>query len=638
MQQDQEILFEKILELALKDKLVLWAGAGLSREAGCPTGWELGEILWNRLSKDEQKFVPKDLWKVSDYFVNRGNNGRAELILILKEIFKIELQKSESHEIIKKLAFFKTIITTNYDELFEDYIPDIQVIKTAKDLSRSNTNSRKLIKIHGDLKSLKRLVLTQVDYAKLYERDFRDPFWNLIRAELTQKGVLFIGYGFNDANVQGLFDYLDRKLKKHKQPKFLVAPHLPKDQQLKLQSLGIHYFNKSGKDFLEELYQVVWKTKGHKYFGLPDVSADSLFHSLKAEGLPINVSPNAAGGRWIQYNPEPGKVWDLTFNTKDKEVKQRIFDWEKGFGSDDLLIPKDSIAEANLKIDDFVVGDKSTLPPLKFVRIGKVYEKVRVVFEKTEIELEQLQIRIFRYGDRGVRLIAKNQDGAFEIIIPQYGTKGFSYNGTFTPNEPCDSISGVLKWYEAIYAFANGEPYKIFSPDLPKGYRDANGGASKNLEAFHSNRLIFQVLRKIEEKFLIRFSGLKQEDIFNEKTTKQLQRFLDLFRTNRVHWDISKGFPVKKMTGKAEEDIIALLEGIKEDGYLIMEEDTSTINFLGQDVSLGRKQVFITNPYLEKSDFEPGIMLLKSRNVECFEFFEAFELPKLKDGVVPKSI
>lgn len=32
MPTDHDIHFDKILELALKDKLVLWAGAGLSRE------------------------------------------------------------------------------------------------------------------------------------------------------------------------------------------------------------------------------------------------------------------------------------------------------------------------------------------------------------------------------------------------------------------------------------------------------------------------------------------------------------------------------------------------------------------------------------------------------------------------------
>lgn len=635
MPSDQENLFEKILELALKDKLVLWAGAGLSMEAGYPSGWELTEMLWERLSEEEKKDLNKDLLKVSDRIVNRGNNGREELISILRDIFNIETKESESHKFIERMAFFKTIITTNYDDLFEDYIPGIQVIKTTKELTRINQNSRKLIKIHGDLNFTKRLVLSEADYAKLYEKDDKDPFWSKVRVELTEKSVLFIGYGLNDLNVRGLFDYLHRKLKKHKHPKYLIAPNLSDSEKAKLEKLEIVYLNKTGKDFLKELHQGAWQTKSHKYFGLPEVSPDSILHSMKGEGVPVKISLKPGGGKVIQYLPDPEKPWKLTFNSKDLEMEKRIKEWQIGFGTDELIIPKDSVNEAYLKIGDFVVGDKSTLPDLKFVRKGKVYDKVRIVFENSRIELEDLEVRVFRFGEEGVRLVVKDQVASFEITIPRYSTRGFSYNGNFTPNDPCDSISGVLKWHEAIFALGNGEPYKIFSRELPKGHRDANDGKSKNLEGLERNRLIFQVLRNIEEKFSVRFSDLKQEDIFNKKTTDQLQGFLDLFRTNRVNWDISKGFPVKSVTGKTEEDLIPLVEGVKEDGYLIIDENSSSFQFLGQEIFVGRKQIFITNPYLEESDSESGVMLLKSKNNECFEFYESFGLPKIKDGAVP---
>jgi len=629
MPKDQDIHFDKVLELALKDKLMLWAGAGLSREAGYPTGGELAEKLFVRLSEEEKVFVPKDLLRVSDYLVDRGKNGRAELISMLKEIFKIEPIHSESHEMIKKMAFFRTIITTNYDELFEDYIPGIEVIKTTKDLSRAKSNSRKLIKIHGDLNSPKQLVLSEADYARLYQRDNRDPFWNKVNVELSEKGVLFIGYGFNDLNVRGLFDYLNKKLRRHTPEKFLVAPNLSISDRAKIESYGISYFDSTGKEFLDKLYQS-WKSKGYKFFGKPEVSTDVLFHSLKEEGLPINISQKAEGGRLIQFNPGSDKVWNYTFTSDNKDLEKSLLDWNRGLGPDHLIIPKDLIGVADLKIGDFVVGDKTTLPEFKIVRTGKEYHKVRVVFEESGVELEDLEVRLFRYGDQGVRLVLKDQVASFEITIPKYGTKGFSYNGTFTPNEPCDSVSGILKWHEAIYALGNGEPYRIFSKELPKGFRDANGSKSKNLEGLERNKLIFQVLRKIEKKFSVRFSGLKNEDVFNKNTTDQLQRFLDLFTSNKVNWDISNGFPVKSVTGKTEEELIPLIEGVKEEGYLIIDHDSSSYQFLGQDLLLGKRQVFIANPYLEKSESDPETMLLKSKKNECFEFYEAFGLPKMK--------
>lgn len=633
MSADQDTLFEKILELALKDKLVLWAGAGLSAEANYPTGWELTEKLFERLSEEEKKFVPKDLLKISDYLANREENGRDKLISILKEIFIIEPKQSESHEMVRKMAFFNTIITTNYDELFEDYIPGIQVIKKTKDLTRSKSNSRKLIKIHGDLNSPKNLVLTEADYSRLYEKDDKDLFWSKIRLELTEKAVLFIGYGFNDLNVRGLFDYLDRKLKKFNQPKFLVSPDLQKDQLAKLESFGIHYFNSTGRDFLNRLYEKEWKPKGYKYFGLLEVSTDTLFQSLSAEGLSIKVSQKPEGGRLIQFNPEAGKVWDLTFSTDNQQIKKRIDDWKKGFGPDDLILDKKLIADAALKIGDFVVGDKSTIPDFKFQRIGRIEKDVRVIFEKSNTEIFFDQVRSHRYNENGFKIISENDHGTFEIIIPEILEHGYSFNSTFTPKDPCNSISGILNWHEAIYSLGMGEPFKIYSPKLKKGFRHPNGAQSKNLEGLQRNRLIFQVLRRIEEKFFLRFSGLREEDVFKDDTINQLQRFLDLFRTNRVNWDISKGFPVKSVTGKSEDELIPLIAGVKEDGFLIIEHDSTSYHFLGQEIPLGRRQIFVTNPYLEKSESEPEAMLLKSKNNECFEFYEAFGLPKMKDKI-----
>lgn len=629
---DQDMLFEQILELALKDKLVLWAGAGLSREAGYPTGSELAEILWAKLTDEEKRAFSKDLLKISDCLENRGKNGRDELISILKDVFSIEPKQSRSHEIIKKMAFFRTIITTNYDEMFERYIPEIHVIKNTKALSRSNTKARKLIKIHGDLKSPKRLVLTQTDYARLYERDSRDPFWNLIRVELTQKGVLFIGYGLNDSNVLGLFDHLNRRLKKHKHPKFLIAPNISEAGQEHFKKFDIQYLDFTARDFLVKLYEEVWKVQGHKFFEESEVPADSLLDALRAEGLPVRISTKKEGGRLVEFKVDPGTAINLTFNTLDHEVKHRIEEWKNGLGDDALIIPRNKIAGASLKIGDFVIGDKSTLPELNFVRVPKVFESVRVVFENSGIDLENLRVSTLRYGKMGIKMKVVNLHATFEIVIPEYTKSGFTYHGNFTPKDKCESVSELLKWQDALFALGSGEPFTIFSPLIPEGFQVGGGPKSKDLEVISRNRLVFQVLRKIEEKFRVRFFGFTEDELYEGEMLDTLQEFLDLFRTQRLEPDFSKGLPVRSFSNTPEKDLIPFLNQAREDGYLIAEFSSRKVKLLGREIDLGRSQLVIKNPILVNDSSMADDSRLVSRDSEIFMMYESFGLARPRKG------
>lgn len=628
MAEDQDALFEKILELAMKDKLVLWAGAGLSMEAGYPTGWELTEKLWYRLSEEEKKFVPKELLKVSDHFVNRKKNGRDELILVLKEIFNIEPQKSESHEIIKKVAFFKTILTTNYDELFENYIPGIQVIKNTRDLTRAKPNFRKLIKIHGDLKSPNRIVLTRSDYAKLYERDNRDPFWNLIRVELTQKGVLFIGYGFNDQNVEGLFNYLAKKLKKHNHPKYLVAPGLSGAEQARLGSYEIHYFDSTGEDFFKTLYKV-WLAKGYKYFGSEEIQFDDLSKAISGEGILLGIAPYLGKGRKLLFQSEVGKKFDLSFRTKNQEFKRQMTEWRKGLGPDELKITKEATEQSILRIGNLIIGDRSTLPDFTVVRKKLEYYNVRIFFEESGVDLEGLHVKSHTYDDKGLKIALSDANAIFEIIIPKFSKSGYSYNAILRPTEPCNSVLGLLKWQEAIYAFGKGEAFTIITEKYPDGIRQPSGTESKDLQILSRNRLIFQVLRKIEEKFKIRFTNFFEKDIFNDRMLDQLQIFLELFRHQKVPKEFPNGINILSLGKRDEQELIRNVERAnKLGGCLIIEDQSEPINLLNKEFNFGKQQQAVQDPVLVKSLNGTNEFVLKSKTNTYFIIFEAFGIMK----------
>lgn len=111
--------------------------------------------------------------------------------------------------------------TTNYDMVFERYFEYNHIkynkIATASSFTTlHNTIDKILYKMHGDL--LGKMVITKDDY-ELYEQENR-PFLVALKNELMQKHFVFLGFSFNDPNLNYILSDMKKMfgnlyLKKH---------------------------------------------------------------------------------------------------------------------------------------------------------------------------------------------------------------------------------------------------------------------------------------------------------------------------------------------------------------------------------------------------------------------------------------
>ena len=112
---------ERIFELIRKEETILFVGAGMSLYAGYPSGAGLAKIMYDNLTNDLQKDIEftANLPKLAEdiYYLKGGNKNY--LIENLKKEFQKEPTSSETHQLLSKIPQIKTIITTNYDTLFE---------------------------------------------------------------------------------------------------------------------------------------------------------------------------------------------------------------------------------------------------------------------------------------------------------------------------------------------------------------------------------------------------------------------------------------------------------------------------------------------------------------------------------------
>lgn len=184
----------------------IFAGAGLSVPSGLP-GWmsllgNEGRRLGISLSRRH------DLTAVAQYVVNSHGGNRAPLIRDLKTQLHGPFTPNAYHEAIANTNV-PTIWTTNYDTLIEDALRAkglrVQTKANDDDMSRDvPALDVEVIKMHGCVTSSPHdeLVITRGDYEDYTVR--RPATVARLQVDLLRKHFLFVGYSYNDPNVQNV--------------------------------------------------------------------------------------------------------------------------------------------------------------------------------------------------------------------------------------------------------------------------------------------------------------------------------------------------------------------------------------------------------------------------------------------------
>ena len=208
---EQDIRF--LAEELEKGKLVVFVGAGVSKNSGLPE--------WEELIKDYadyrgiKEFTSKQFLTIPEEVFERY--GSLKYYEIAEKRFLGKYVPNSIHRILKKMKL-TYIITTNYDTLIEDEIKNLQIVSKDEDLPYTNSN-RMLIKIHGDFEN-KNIVLKKSDYDN-YEKNFQ-LISTLVKGLFTTNTVLFIGYSYSDTNVQQIMNWIKEILKEKTRKAFLV--------------------------------------------------------------------------------------------------------------------------------------------------------------------------------------------------------------------------------------------------------------------------------------------------------------------------------------------------------------------------------------------------------------------------------
>lgn len=193
----------------------VFAGAGLSVASGY-VDWKK---LLEPLCKQMRLNIDKDLTEIAQYYKNQyGRQGLNDVVF--NEFAKVP-KNNENVAWLAKLPI-KEYWTTNYDDIIEREIEKRgKVVDTVIDQMsfKYHDPNREVVvyKMHGDKKHPDDVVLTKEDYQNYDEK--RNLFTKLLSVELIRKTFLFIGFSFNDPNLERILSIAKNSLNNKVMPK-----------------------------------------------------------------------------------------------------------------------------------------------------------------------------------------------------------------------------------------------------------------------------------------------------------------------------------------------------------------------------------------------------------------------------------
>jgi len=208
--------FERETEAFIKDfvkdlaenNVAIFAGAGMSKGAGY--------VDWNELLSDIADEIglnvkiESDLISLAQYHSNE-RGGKAGIIKKILEEFSEQAEPTENHKVLARLPI-STFWTTNYDTLIEDSLKEAFKVVDVKHQIKQLANTRPkrdvvVYKMHGDVHHAADAILTKKDYEFYYRT--HEHFITALSGDLISKTFLFIGFSFNDPNLDYVLSRLN---------------------------------------------------------------------------------------------------------------------------------------------------------------------------------------------------------------------------------------------------------------------------------------------------------------------------------------------------------------------------------------------------------------------------------------------
>lgn len=266
--------FEQLIQCLKEGIVVPFVGAGLSVEGGFPT-WKEHLRAQGRTAGINPDHLNSLLAKgLYEAVIEEIENLRSKEVFVqeIRDAFQKNGKLTSTILLFSEL-FSDTVITTNYDRLIEQVFDTgkenaYQIISGINPLVEPASDKVTIIKLHGDIKSPARCIISKNQYNLAYGTDALDlslPIPKLLSYYYKTSSLLFLGCSLNNDRTIQVFQALNKELGDEDRPQHFSieqAPETEKELVTRneyLLRLGITaiWFEKERFDYVESILRLI---------------------------------------------------------------------------------------------------------------------------------------------------------------------------------------------------------------------------------------------------------------------------------------------------------------------------------------------------------------------------------------------
>lgn len=270
---------KRIQDASQNGRLVLFVGAGVSKNSGVPMWGELIEKMKNELPESVRS--EKDDLKLAQLY--KDSRGEKEYLeMVMSTLCHNKVIPNPIHKELLDLNPIH-IITTNYDDLIEQEIRNeykqFTIVRNDKDIPNM-IYPNALIKMHGDYIH-GNIVLAENDYYN-YAKNFALTR-AFVQSLFASKLIVFVGFSFADINLKMILNDVKNILEERMQPVYMLSLNKPDD-----------------------VTQKYFESKGIKVVYLEDSETKTLMSYIKSDKKEL-IMPSYYGTKLYNYLKIIGK-------------------------------------------------------------------------------------------------------------------------------------------------------------------------------------------------------------------------------------------------------------------------------------------------------------------------------------------
>lgn len=583
---------EELFELIRTEDVCLWIGAGFSKYAGYPTGGELKGLIEQSLTEQEKLKLSsfQNLRDFAEYFTVI-KKGRKELESLLRGTFLQKPKSTYYHDLLSRIPHFRTIITTNYDQLIENsYSRKAFVISSEKDFIRYDSNLCGIYKIHGDINDGPSMVITTRDYSTMYNRLPNNPFWAKIRSELATKHIIFLGYGYEDENVWADFDGVYAYIGEHKLQRVMIGPGIDELKHERLIQNNISFIEMSGEKFVVELVEHL---KKNIVFDMENqrVSLQTAVSFMTGFDMVVSTESYVKTTKLISMYKRNGlSESKIEFSTTDKDFIEKYNKLLSGKGDTTIEISNEKLLSFVHSVDGFHWNTLQNISKLGLMMVPSLSEICIIQFPGHDLEIRDVKLDVFVFNNKSLKIKCQIYGFDFELETIIKNSKKTNVKINITAPKDFSSVGAYKDAYHVFDLLLSDNEVRIYRPKIDKPLKHKIQ-MSKQIDEIRYFHQLYVALATIEKYFDVRFTDVQP----NSVTT------IDRGNINMLTSLINKGYYARDIPDgisfKLDREMArALDKGIPKDMVFILQAQPKYIELLGQRFDLGEEQIILSRP------------------------------------------